>query len=776
MGRIGLIVLAALMALAGAGLAWGGALLIANGGSWYYLLAGLALAATAWGLFRRIAFAFPLFGALLVGTLIWALWEAGLDGWALVPRLVAPAVLGLILLLPFVRRQGNQSRTGLIAWPVAAIVLTITAAALLSDRDKSNLPGAMAMAAIANPDGDWKHWGRTLDGNRFSPLGEITTTNVGKLQLAWTFKSDVEPFAFHSFQATPLAADGKLFVCLDRNVVVALDQETGRQVWRFDPKANLEGVFSPICRGVSWFEAPAGTRDCPKRILFGVADGRMMAVDSETGLACQSFGSGGAVDLKAGFGTMEKGEYFPSSPPTVVRGLALINGWINDGMHINEPSGGVRAFEALTGKLRWVWDSGRSEPDKALAAGETYTRGAPNAWGVYSADEALGLVYLGTGVQTPDYFGMGRSPGAQLYSTSIVALDIATGKPRWHFQTVHHDIWDLDVSGQPVLTDLTVQGQTIPALIESTKRGQFFVLDRRTGAPIFPVTERRVPQGAVPEERPSLTQPYSAAFANVADGPLTEKQMWGATPFDQLWCRIAFRKARYEGDFTPPGTRDAIFFPGAAGGSNWGSTSIDAARGLLIANSLHMPDIGHLVPRAEADRMAARMGSGGHASSFVVPQIGTPYGMIRSVFLNPLGVPCKQPPYGKLTAIDLATGKVRWSKPLGTAVAAGPLGMESHLPFTMGAPNLGGSITTAGGVIFIGATQDRMFRAIDTGNGRELWHFALPAVAAATPMTFRSAQSGRQYVVIAAGGHPALPGPISSSIMAFALPNQTGAK
>ena len=770
MARIMTIVLTISMALAGAALAWGGVILIGNGGSWYYLLAGLALIATAWGLLRKKPFAFPLFGLLLWGTLVWALWEAGLDGWALVPRLVAPSVLGLILLLPFVRRQSGQARARIIGLPVLAIVLTFVAAGLRSDSATQPLEGAAPLAQSPDANGEWKHWGRDLGGNRFSPLGDITTANAAKLELAWEFKSDVEPFAFHSFQATPLAADGKLFVCLDRNVIVALDQENGKQVWRYDPKPNLEGVFSPICRGVSWFEAPAGTQDCPKRILFGVADGRMMAVDSETGQLCRSFGKDGAVDLKAGFGEMAKGGYFPSSPPTIVGGLALINGWVNDGMQVNEPSGGVRAYDALTGGLRWVWDSDRPDPSKPLVAGETYTRGAPNAWGVYSADEALGLVYLGTGVQTPDYYGMGRTPGAEKYSTSIVALDIASGKPRWHFQTVHHDIWDLDVSGQPVLTDLTYQGKTIPALIESTKRGQFFVLDRRTGTPIYPVTERPVPQGAVPEERPSPTQPFSAAFANVADDRLTEQQMWGATPFDQLWCRIAFRKARYDGEFTPPGTRNAIFYPGSAGGSNWGSTTLDAARGLLIANSLHMPDIGRLIPRAEADRMAAQSGEGGHASAFVWPQAGTPYGITREVFLNPLGVPCKQPPYGKLTAIDLKTGKVRWSKPLGTAVAAGPLGLESHLPFTMGAPNLGGSIATAGGVIFIGATQDRMFRAIDIGNGSELWRYSLPAVAAATPMTFRSAKSGRQFVVIAAGGHPALPGPTGSSIMAFALP------
>ena len=764
-GRLATGVIALAMALAGAWLAWGGFRLIAEGGSWYYLPAGIALIAAAAGVMRKRPFAYPLFGALLAVTLVWALWEAGLDLWPLVARLVAPAVLGLVLLLPFVRRQGGQSRSWRLGIPLLATASVLALAGLGGEQPGSQLKAAKPLAADAQADGDWKHWGRTLDGNRNSPLGQITNANAGKLELAWQFKSDVEPGQFHGFEATPLAADGKLFVCLDRNVVVALDQESGKQVWRFDAKPDLEGAFSANCRGVSWYEAPRGTAECAKRVLLGVNDGRMMALDAATGQLCRSFGEQGQVDLKLGLGAMDKGSAYPTSPPTIVGGTAIIGGWVTDGLHTDEVSGGIRAYDAVTGKLRWVWDSGRAEPARPLDPGETYTRSAPNAWGAFSGDEALGLVYLGLGVSTPDYVGSHRTPEAETYSTSIVALDVQTGKPRWHFQTVHHDIWDYDIGSQPVLADI----KGIPALIGPTKRGQFFVLDRRTGVPIFPVEEKPVPQGAVKGDWTAKTQPYSTGFANLAGPALSEKTMWGATPLDQLWCRLQFRKARYEGEFTPPGLKDAIFYPGSAGGSNWGSVTIDAARGLMIANSLYMADIGRLIPRAEADRIAAEYAEDGSAESFAFPQKGTPYAMDRKVFMGPFGVPCQQPPFGRLNAIDLASGKLVWSQPLGDASASGPLGLASHLPIRMGMPNFGGSLATAGGVVFIGAAQDRKLRAFDSANGKELWSYRLPAIAAATPMSFRS-KSGRQYVVIAAGGHPALPGPPDSGVYAFALP------
>jgi membrane-bound PQQ-dependent dehydrogenase (glucose/quinate/shikimate family) len=757
------------MALAGAGLAAGGGELIAAGGSPYYLLAGAALAAAGLGLVLRRGWALPLYGLLLAGTLVWALWEAGLDGWALVPRLVAPAVLGLILLIPNVRARAGGPSPSWLALPVLAVVVALGGAALKPKPAGEHLQAAAVLRSPDPAGGDWRVWGRTLAGDRYSPLAQINTGNVAKLKLAWRYDSNVRPYGFHSFEATPLAADGRLYICLDRNVVVALDPDTGHEVWRFDPHANLTGVFAATCRGVAYYEAPQTVADCPKRILFGVNDDRLMAVDAETGRPCQSFGAGGAVDLKQGLGPAPAGVTFPSSAPTIVRGVAILSGWVTDGLYVGEPSGVVRGYDAVTGALRWAWDSGRPDPQRPLGPGETYTKGAPNAWGEFSGDEALGLVYVPTGVSTPDYFGAHRSPDAERYATSIVALDAAAGAVRWSFQTVHHDLWDYDIGSQPVVVDLAIGGARVPALVAPTKRGQFFVLHRRTGQPLWPVTERPVPQGPAPGDWTAKTQPYSS-FPNVAGGRLTEARMWGATPFDQLWCRIAFRRARYDGDFTPPGLRTAITFPGSAGGSNWGSVTIDTARGLMVANSLYMPDIGRLIPRAEADRLASYAKANGKADAFAFPQVGTPYAMQRTIFQNPIGVPCLQPPYGRISVFDLKRGRLVWSKALGAAYHAGPFGLSSYLPIRMGAPTLGGSIATGGGLIFIGASQDRGFRAFDIGDGRELWRASLPSVAAATPMTFVSRRTGRQYVVIAAGGHPGLGGPKTSAVMAYALP------
>jgi membrane-bound PQQ-dependent dehydrogenase (glucose/quinate/shikimate family) len=768
---------AILTALAGAYLGWGGIELFAAGGSAYYMLAGLLLIVCAAGLLASRAWALALYGSLLFATLIWALWECGLDGWALVPRLIGPALWGLVWLLPGVRRRMRPTRAWWVWAPLLAIVGVLVLAGLTAARSAKAPPpvaneftAAGIEPASAGADDTWASWGRTLAGDRFSPLHQITAANVAGLKPAWRYDSNVPPYSFHSFEATPLAIDGRLYVCLDRNVIVALDQDTGHELWRFDPHTDLTGVFAATCRGVTYFATTQASTECASRIVFGASDDRLMAVDADSGELCRSFGSSGVVDLKQGLGDVPAGITYPTSAPTIVNGVVIISGWVTDGLYVGEPSGVVRGYDVVTGALRWAWDCGRDDPQRPLRPGETYTRGAPNAWGGFSGDEKLGLVYVPTGVSTPDYFGAHRSADAERYATSIVALDVLTGKPRWSVQTVHHDLWDYDVASQPVLLDMPVGAERVPALILPTKRGQFFVLDRRDGHALYPVTERPVPQSPAPGEWTSATQPYSG-FPDVAGGRLTETMMWGATPFDQLWCRIAFRRARYDGDFTPPGLNTAIFFPGSAGGSNWGSVTIDVSRDLLIANSLYMPDIGRLIPREEADRIG-RYSKGGRADAFAFPQQGTPYAMQRTIFQNPIGVPCLQPPYGRISVFNLKQGRLLWSRSLGTAYHAGPFNLSSWLPIRMGVPTLGGSIATAAGVIFIGASQDRMLRAYDVTTGEELWREALPSIGAATPMTYVSPKTGRQYVVIAAGGHPGLGGPVTSALMAYALPER----
>jgi quinoprotein glucose dehydrogenase len=382
----------------------------------------------------------------------------------------------------------------------------------------------------------------------------------------------------------------------------------------------------------------------------------------------------------------------------------------------------------------------------------------------------LGLVYLPSGNSTPDYYGAHRSAVADQFSSSVIALDAATGELRWSFQTVHHDLWDYDVSSQPTLIDLA---DGTPALLQPTKRGELFLLNRRTGQPIAAVEERAVPQGGAPGERIAPTQPFSVGMASLAGPMPMERRMWGVTPFDQLWCRIKYLEARFEGTLTPLGeARPTIVYPGYTGGSDWGGISVDLDRGVLIANTNQIWNYDQLISRAEADKLGLKPFSAASHGDVGGPtvQAGTPYAVSVKPFMSPLTVPCNQPPYGLLSALDLKTGKLLWSKPFGTAEDSGPLNIPTHLPFTLGAPNFGGSVVTRGGVLFVGATLDHYLRAYETGTGRELWRGRLPNGGQATPMVYWSDKSEREVVVIAAGGHYAMLSPPGDYIVAYALP------
>lgn len=396
-----------------------------------------------------------------------------------------------------------------------------------------------------------------------------------------------------------------------------------------------------------------------------------------------------------------------------------------------------------------------------LKPGESYTRDTPNAWGVFSGDEALGLVYVGTGNSPPDYYSGYRSKVADEFTDNIVAIDVNTGLRRWSFKTVNHDLWDYDIAAQPVVLDLPT-GE--PALIVPTKRGEIFVLDRRTGKPIDPVVQRRVPQGAVKGDWNAPTQPYTTGFAG-AD--LREADMWGITPIDQMMCRIKYRQASYQGQFTPITIKPTITYPAVGGGINWGSVSIDPQRGLMVVNTLHFANLNRLSPRAKG-----KVIKGGFEGGVITfPQEGTPYAFESFPFLSPIYAPCQQPPYGVISVFDIKTRKLLWSKPLGTAANSGPLGIASGLPLRMGAPNFGGSLTTSTGLVFIAASQDRRLHAYDIGNGKEVWSAVLPAVGAAMPISYVSPR-GKQYIVVAAGGHFAIPGPKANAVVAYALPDR----
>lgn len=754
-------VAAAILVIVGLTLAIGGGVLVANGGSAYYVVTGIAVILSGIGIVRRARYAAWLFGAMLVWTILWSLWEVGLDSWALMARLVGPAIVGLLFLLPPIHRAIGISRWW-IGGPALIALLIVAGAMTRAQMTESGLPPAAKVAAMPAAPKDWRHWGNSLAGTRYVASDQINAGNIGKLKLAWRYDSDVAPGALVSLEAAPLAADGKLFMCIESGTVAALDQDSGKRIWQYRGLPKNSPFLGWKCRGVAYYVAKAEGADCQRRLFLTTADGRLIAIDADTGKPCSGFGDAGVADLKIGMGEKKIEEALPTSPPTVVNGVVVVGQSISDFGSFDAPSGVIRGYDAETGALRWAWDAGRPG-QTMLKPGETYTRDTPNAWGVFSGDEKLGLVYVGTGNSPPDYYAGFRSKIADAFTDNVVAIDVATGVLRWSFRTVNHDLWDYDIAAQPVVVDLAADQ---PALIIPTKRGEIFVVDRRTGKPIDPVVQKRVPQGAVKGEWTAPTQPYTTGFPSVSGDDLREVDMWGITPIDQMMCRIQYRKANYKGQFTPITTQPTITYPAVGGGINWGSVSIDTQRGLMVVNALHFANLNRLAPRKKGE--VAKGGFEGGVITF--PQAGTPYAFESFPLLSPIFAPCQKPPYGTISVFDIKTRKRVWSKPLGTAAGSGPLGIASQIPLRMGAPNFGGSVATAGGLVFISGTQDRTFRAFDIANGQEVWSARLPAVAAAMPISYVSPRTGRQYVVIAAGGHFAIPGPKASAIMAYALP------
>jgi quinoprotein glucose dehydrogenase len=563
-------VLAVLLLLVGGALVWLGAQLMMAGGSAYYLPAGIALIVTAWWLWQQSPKALTVFAVLWFVTLVWSLWESGLNGWALAARLGLLSGIGVWLLMPWVRRSlGHRASTMLTKSTLSIVAIGLVAGTswvFWNDR----ITGGTDVASLLGErtaDGDWLNYGNTLGGNRHSPLKQITADNVGALAPAWKFSLGKEPNGEAApFEATPLKIGERLYVCSGYNDIIAIDAETGKQVWRFAAHANTEGIFGQTCRGLAYYKVPASATGsiCAERLYTATIDSRLIAVDAATGKACPNFGTGGAVNLLKGMSAAPAGYYHVTSPPTLVNGKLVIGGWVTDGQKTGEPSGVIRAFDAVTGKFAWAWDMGRHDKQSEPAEGETYTPGTPNSWAPMSADEKLGLVFAPMGNATPDYHGGHRSPEMDKYSSAVVALDVNTGKPRWHFQTTHHDLWDYDVGSQPVLIDLA-DGR--PALLQPTKRGEIFMLDRRTGEPIAEVTEQRVPVSKLDGERYSPTQPFSTGMPSFAGTRPSEKTMWGVTPIDQAWCRLQFRRARFDGLLTPIGVdQPTITWPGSLGG------------------------------------------------------------------------------------------------------------------------------------------------------------------------------------------------------------------
>lgn len=804
-----------LLALLGLGSLGGGLWLILLGGSWYYAIAGLLFLATAALLAKRSPTALSIYALLVIGTLIWALWEVGLDWWPLSARGDVVAVIGFLLLLPWVTRRlgerepmAGERAPG--AYPVGAfrgtgipltaslvIVLLVGVVSWFTDphRIDGTVPPRQQTASAspagtgsgpAIPDGEWQAYGRTGYGQRYSPLTGITPENTDKLQVAWTYETgDLrgqpgDPKET-TFEVTPLKIGNRLFLCSPHQHVIALDATTGKEVWRRDLKIDQKQLALQhlTCRGLSYHpaqqaaqqtaqqtaaSAPVAGGACAAKLFMPTADGRLVALNPEDGSICTGFGQDGQINLWANMPNVQPGAYYSTSPPVVTANLVIVGGTVLDNVSVHEQSGVIRAFDVNDGHLVWNWDSAKPDQTAPIPDGQTYTVNSPNSWSISSVDEALGMVYVPLGNQPPDQFGGNRSPAVERFSSSVVALDLATGQVRWVFQTVHHDLWDYDVPAQPSLIDLTVDGQTVPALVQPTKQGELFVLDRRTGKPILPVTEKPAPQGAAEGDHSAPTQPVSALSYDPP--PLTGADMWGATMFDQLACRIALKRLRYDGRFTPPSLQGSLIYPGNFGVFNWGSVAVDPKRQIAFTTPAYLAFVSQLVPRKNDTDLYVQ---GGERPKFSLPALnenfGAPYAVKLAPFVSVLGLPCQAPPWGYVAAADLTTGKIVWKHKNGTTRDAAPV----PLPFRMGVPNLGGPIMTAGGVAFLSGTIDYYVRAYDVSTGKQLWESRLPAGGQATPMTYQG-EDGRQYVLVVAGGHGSLGTKAGDSVIAYALP------
>ncbi|MFW3899631.1 glucose/quinate/shikimate family membrane-bound PQQ-dependent dehydrogenase [Pseudomonas bharatica] len=790
--------LGVLLLLMGMALVAGGIKLMQLGGSLYYLIAGIGFAVSGIMLLALRKHALGLYGLVLLGSTAWALWEVGLDWWQLVPRLSLWFALGVVLLLPWARRPlrglaGQPARVNLAVLGIAVVASGATAIA-----SQFTHPGeikgelgrdttTLFSTAPDMPDGDWQAYGRTEYGDRYSPLRQITPSNIYQLEEAWRIRTGDLPSADDPVeltnQNTPLKVNGMLYACTAHSKVLALDPDTGAEIWRFDPQikspsGSFKGFAHMTCRGVSYYDennyvnadgspAPkiseagqAVARACPRRLYLPTADARLIVLNADNGKVCEGFANNGTIDLTQGIGPFTAGGYYSTSPAAITRSLVIIGGHVTDNESTNEPSGVIRAYDVHDGRLVWNWDSNNPDDTKPLAPGKTYSRNSANMWSLASVDENLGMVYLPLGNQTPDQWGADRTPGAEKFSAGIVALDLATGKVRWNYQFTHHDLWDMDVGSQPTLLDLKTADGVKPALIAPTKQGSLYVLDRRDGTAIVPIREIPVPQGAVPGDHTAPTQARSDL--NLLGPDLTEQAMWGASPFDQMLCRIQFRELRYEGQYTPPSVQGSLVYPGNVGVFNWGSVSVDPVRQLLFTSPNYMAFVSKMVPRAEVAEGSKRESE----TSGVQPNTGAPYAVTMHPFMSPLGVPCQAPAWGYVAGIDLLSNKVVWKHKNGTSRDSSPI----PIGLPIGVPSMGGSIVTASGLGFLSGTLDQYLRAYDVNTGKELWKSRLPAGGQATPMTY-TGKDGKQYVLVTAGGHGSLGTRMGDYIIAYKLPN-----
>jgi membrane-bound PQQ-dependent dehydrogenase (glucose/quinate/shikimate family) len=618
---------------------------------------------------------------------------------------------------------------------------------------------------------EWPAYGNDPGGMRYSRLAQINRKNLAKLKVAWIFHTgDISEGRNgrkrSGFETTPILVDGTLYFTTPFNRVIALDPETGKQRWAYDPKIDLYGDYGDglVNRGVAtWLDL---TRDkgqsCRRRIFESTQDARLVAIDALSGAPCLDFGQAGQVSLRD-VKHYDPGWYHMTSPPAIMDDLVIVGSAIDDNHRVDMARGVVRAYDTRTGALRWSWDPLPPNPATALAQGKSaaWRSGAGNAWSIMAVDVQRDLLFVPTGSASPDYYG-GLRPGDDKWANSIVALRGKTGQFVWGFQLVHHDLWDFDSASPPLLTTLHLAGQEVPVVIQGNKSGLLYVLNRDTGEPVWPVEERAVPRSDVPGEHSSTTQPIPIKPPPLARQTMSADEAWGPTGEDREACRNLMKQLRNEGVFTPPSLQGTLMVAGNLGGMTWSGYAFDPQHMLLVTNTNNLVAQAKLISRARYDAPGSHSDDGDYGD-----QLGTPYGLYRRFLQSPSDLPCGPPPWGTLTAVDMTEGVVRWQIPLGSMQHFGGAHRQQIPP---GSISLGGPIITAGGVVFVAGTTDSLIRGFDVETGKELWEAELPASGNATPMTYLVEQNGKQYLVVAAGGHPKITEEsLGDTLVAFTL-------
>ncbi|MBN1086689.1 glucose/quinate/shikimate family membrane-bound PQQ-dependent dehydrogenase [Erwinia aphidicola] len=779
----------------------GGGKLASLGGSWYFVIAGILIVISAVQFFRRKSSAVLIFALVFIGTLIWAVQDAGLDFWQLVSRLMFPAGMFLLALVTFpaLRKREGKAPAAKVAYGLSVVMvvgLLATVYGMFQPHPTVAANGQELPLVPVDKSAEQKNWdnyGNTPGGSRFVALDQITRDNVKDLKVAWTFHTGDTPLSPDGNgaedQQTPLQVGNTVFLCTPHNNVIAVEADSGKQIWKAD--INAKSSVWMRCRGLAYFDAtqpltqpkvpgsipqaaidlPAGAA-CQRRILMNTIDSRLIALDADTGKFCADFGNNGSVNLLEGMGEAKDPSYVLTSAPTLAGTTVVVGGRVADNVSTDMPGGVMRGFDVITGKMRWAFDPGKDDPNAILMPGEHFTRSTPNSWAPMSYDPEMNTVFIPMGSSSVDLWGVNRTKLDHKYGASVLAVDATTGKEKWVYQTVHNDLWDFDLPMQPSLINFPHKdGSTTPAVVIGTKSGQIYVLDRQTGKPLTDVVEQPVPQADIPNEQYAKTQPRSVGMPQIGNETLTESDMWGATPFDQLACRISFKSMRYSGLYTPPGTDKSLSFPGSLGGMNWGSLSTDPNNNLIFVNDMRLGLWQQMVPAAPAkDGAVSNGGEAVNTGMGLVPMKGTPYAVNKNRFMSPLGIPCQKPPFGTLSAIDMKTQKIVWQVPVGTVQDTGPFGIKMRAPMPVGMPTLGGTLATQGGLVFIAGTQDYYLRAFDTSTGKEVWKARLPVGSQGGPISYKSPKTGKQYILISAGGARQSPDR-GDYVIAYALDN-----